>query len=215
MARPRTICDAALLRAARAVFTTHGAEASTRAVADAAGISQSVLFQRFGTKKALFFAAMLPGQMAVDAILGDLPEPGAGAARRYLVEVAHRLADAIHAALPGTLRAALHPAYPGALDKAHRTTTAEPIVAALAERLRQLQARGDLNPGIDPAQAAATLAEQLHGQALAALLGAAPRAPAAIDRAAAILWQGLAPDKAREAGPGAAQPAGVAPKRCR
>lgn len=58
MARPKTIADADLLEAARAVFVQKGMGASTRAIARRAGVSEGVLFQRYATKQELFFAAM-------------------------------------------------------------------------------------------------------------------------------------------------------------
>lgn len=193
MARPRTISDAALLGAARRVFTQQGAQAGARAVAEAAGISQTVLFQRFGTKEALFFAAMLPRPMNVDAILGALPEPGAPAARQHLLAIAARFFAEIRAALPGTLRGALHPAYPKALEAAHRTGGEESLLAALTTRLRVLQERGDLAANLDPLAAAEGLVALLHGLALGDVLGAGAPGPDGVERAVCQVWHGFVP----------------------
>lgn len=60
MARPRQISDSQILSVARDAFLAEGANISTTAIADLLGISQSVLFQRFGTKKGLLVAALTP-----------------------------------------------------------------------------------------------------------------------------------------------------------
>jgi len=60
MARPRQISDARILEVARTVFLSEGAGVSTTTIADRIGISQSVLFQRFGTKEGLLIAALAP-----------------------------------------------------------------------------------------------------------------------------------------------------------
>ncbi len=59
MARPVTISDATILEAARRVFVRDGINATTRAIAAAANVSEGSLFRRFATKNALFEAAVL------------------------------------------------------------------------------------------------------------------------------------------------------------
>ena len=60
MGRKQTITDDRLLAVARAAFVELGPSASTREIARRAQVSEGVLFQRFGTKANLFFAAMVP-----------------------------------------------------------------------------------------------------------------------------------------------------------
>lgn len=60
MGRRRTISDEQLLATARTAFIEHGPAASTREIARRAKISEAVIFQRFGTKAELYFAAMAP-----------------------------------------------------------------------------------------------------------------------------------------------------------
>lgn len=192
MPRPRLIDEGQLLAAARGVFIARGMEATTREVAEAAGVSQGVLFQRYGTKRRLFFTAMLPTPPALDSLLGELPEPGSDDTRVYLVDLTARMLTWIDAAMPGSLRAALHPDFPAALDDAHAPAGADALSTALAERLGLMQSRGDLG-GIAPADLATTMLDLLHGQALAAMLGRSEAAAARAERAVAILWTGLDP----------------------
>lgn len=58
MARPLSISDEAILDVARTVFLRKGINATTKEIAQRAGIAESTLFYRFPTKEALFRAAM-------------------------------------------------------------------------------------------------------------------------------------------------------------
>lgn len=194
MARPRSIDEGQLLAAARDVFVARGANATTREVAEAAGVSQAVLFQRYGTKRRLFFAAMLPMPPALESLLGKLPAPGSNNTRTYLVELATRVLAWIDAAMPGSLRAALHPDFPAALEDAHAPVGADALSTAIADRLNLLRSRGDLNDDA-PAELATTLLDLLHGQALVAMLGRPETATDRAERAVSALWSGLDPGR--------------------
>src|SRR5687768_119814 len=61
MARPVTIADEKILDAARNCFMTRGMHATTAEVAQKAGVSEGILFKRFGSKAELFKAAMFVG----------------------------------------------------------------------------------------------------------------------------------------------------------
>lgn len=58
MSRPISISDETLLDAARALFTEKGPRATTAEIAARAGVSEGILFKRFGNKAALHKAAM-------------------------------------------------------------------------------------------------------------------------------------------------------------
>jgi AcrR family transcriptional regulator len=68
MPRQKTITDEEILAVARSLFLQVGAKASTRTLAKLAGISEAVIFQRFGTKENLFFAAMVPPTAQLESI---------------------------------------------------------------------------------------------------------------------------------------------------
>jgi AcrR family transcriptional regulator len=84
MARPPKITNEAILTAARQVFLAQGVGASTVEIAEIAGISEASIFKRFGTKQALFLAAMgaetpkwvkeLPTQVPTAAIKTELTD---------------------------------------------------------------------------------------------------------------------------------------------
>jgi AcrR family transcriptional regulator len=58
MGRTPKITNEEILKAARQVFLEQGSGASTLDIADRAGISEASIFKRFGTKQALFLAAI-------------------------------------------------------------------------------------------------------------------------------------------------------------
>lgn len=58
MARTRSISDAQILEAARAMFLKKGYSATTAEIARRAGISEGTIFRRYATKDELFLAAM-------------------------------------------------------------------------------------------------------------------------------------------------------------
>jgi AcrR family transcriptional regulator len=58
MPRPRKYDDSQILKVAAEIFLEHGASASTALIAERAGVSEGILFKRFGTKDALFEASL-------------------------------------------------------------------------------------------------------------------------------------------------------------
>lgn len=65
MARIKTIEDDSILAAARELLLSDGLGASTKAIARRAGVSEGVLFQRFGTKTKLVLAALTTSSVPV------------------------------------------------------------------------------------------------------------------------------------------------------
>lgn len=96
MPRPRTIDDAQILAAARRVIREQGVAASTREIARAAGISEAVLFQRYGTKLGLIQAAL-----ALPAV--TIAAPSAQDPRAALEELALAVLASFRKVLPRLL----------------------------------------------------------------------------------------------------------------
>src|SRR5260221_452238 len=142
MGRPKTISDDEVLRIARDIFREHGHTASTREVAQAAGISEAILYQRFGSKDGLFFAAMHAMGPDLEALLG--PEDPPDDAREYLRTVLRRLGAYFGEVIPLALRVMMHPSFdPASLS---HTTPAGPaeLREGLARRIASLARRGRL-----------------------------------------------------------------------
>ncbi len=191
MTRRKTISDDELLAVARRVFRERGHTATTRQVAQEAGISEGVLYQRFGSKEHLFFAAMIPREPDFQALLG--PFPPAEDARTFfrgaLARMALYFADVIPLALqvithPSGVRPGIEHAQPGLLET-HR---------ALVQRLEWFEERGHLRSGT-----ATTAAQILMGLAheWGLIHGAHPghrhSAPRDLEAMADIVWKGVLP----------------------
>jgi len=87
MARPVTIKDEDLLRAAREVFLERGIQATTAEVAARAGVSEGTLFNRFKSKAELFRTAMSPEREDPPWVQKMLHSVGKGDLESTLVEI--------------------------------------------------------------------------------------------------------------------------------
>lgn len=196
MGRHKTIGDDELLRVARQVFRESGHTATTRDIARAAGISQAVLYQRFGAKEDLFLQAMTPELPDVDALLGPYRPRSAKADLRRIAE---RLVGFFALMMPTLLHVLAHPNL-GAdrLQTWHARLPFIPIVLGLTERLRRLQADG-LIAAINAEAAAHTLIAAVHSVALLETMmdGAhAEHRAAKVGALVEVVWNGLAPREA-------------------
>jgi len=98
MARPLTIPTQSIVDTARQLFLAHGRQLSTAKIASAAGVSEGLIFKRFGTKEALFAAAMgLPSTAFADVWV---ERAGNGTVYDQLVTISERLIVHFREALP-------------------------------------------------------------------------------------------------------------------
>lgn len=136
MPRPKTISDADLLKVARRCFIEHGHTASTREIARAAGISQAVLYQRFGGKDAMFERAMTPEPPDLERLL----MPSGPTDRATVFGIFERCIAHIATTVPATMRLMTHPNFDASkMGGMHETQLhAHALHAALAERLAAL-----------------------------------------------------------------------------
>jgi len=193
MPRPRTVPDADILAVARTLFLRDGAGASTRDIAKTAGVSEAVLFQRFGTKERLFFAAMVPPP----ARLGEMFDaaPGSGEVPANVERLLLRLLDYFREVMPVFVTLVSHPAFDlAAFLKGHEIPAAQVggrLSDYLAAEARLGRVRTDR-----ASTAAGLLVNALHNYALMECVGAYDRshAPHAVAGAVAALWDGLKPD---------------------
>jgi AcrR family transcriptional regulator len=108
MARPRTISDEMLLARCRDAFLKEGFTLSTRRLAELAGVSEGLLFQRFHSKDELFFASMrLPPPNLDGPLQQALQKPGFEQAVLHLSRAA---LDYLRTQMPMVLLALSHPA---------------------------------------------------------------------------------------------------------
>jgi AcrR family transcriptional regulator len=190
MGRHKTISDDAVIRVAREVFRTQGHTATTRAIAEAAGISEAVLYQRFGSKDELFFVAMRPRGPDLEELLGpkDPPEDAHAYLRTVVVRIGKYFADVI----PLALHVMTHPSFdPATLARAHPRGPAA-LQKELAERLAALARRKQLATPSETATAR-LLVSLAHDWALGHVLPreAAARRVRALEEMVDVVWEGL------------------------
>jgi AcrR family transcriptional regulator len=193
MGRPKTISDKAVLRIARDVFGKHGHTATTRKIAHSVGLSEAILYQRFGSKDALFFAAMHAQGPEIEALLG--PEEPPDDAREYLGEVLRRLGGYFAEVIPLALRVMMHPSFdPASLS---RTTPGGPaeLREGLAKRITSLAARGRLRAA-DPLMVARLLLSLAHDWGLGvAFAHGSVSSDRRLEDFLGVLWEGLELEK--------------------
>jgi AcrR family transcriptional regulator len=190
MGRHKTISDDDVLGIARGLFRARGHGATTRQIAEAAGVSEGVLYQRFGSKDDLFFAAMHPRGPDIEQLLG--PEDPLVDARAYLRAVVVRIGKYFAEVIPLALRVMTHPSFdPGSLARAQPNAAAV-LREGLAERLACLARRKQI---VTPSAAATArlLVSLAHDWALGSVLS--PGGPRRRDRELKamvdVVWEGV------------------------
>jgi AcrR family transcriptional regulator len=163
MGRQKTISDDDILAVARDVFGERGHSATTRDIAEQAGISEAILYQRFGTKDDLFFASMRPSGPDVEAILGP-PDP-TGDGRAYLRATVSRIAKYLGEIIPLALRVTTHPSFDPAVYARAQPMPSALLRDGLAVRIAALAERG-LIAAPAPALVARLLVSLAHDWAL-------------------------------------------------
>ena len=139
MGRYKTISDDEVLCIARDIFRARGHGATTRQIAEAAGVSEGILYQRFGSKDDLFFAAMHPRGPDIEQLLG--PKDPVDDARTYLRTVVVRIGKYLADVIPLALRVMTHPSFdPASLARAQPNAAAV-LREGLTERLASLTRR--------------------------------------------------------------------------
>lgn len=185
---------AELIRASTAVVARQGYhQATTRAIAAEAGVSEATIYRHFPDKRALFFAAVLDGHQEMLTWMADLPaRAGTGSLAGNLTECLTRLAALRGALVPLELALMADtnqhephdtpiPALVDAMDGPRRL---------LAQYLAAEQRCGRVNTHLDPAHIALVLLAALFGLA-AVPAASADSLPAVIAETVNVLIQGI------------------------
>jgi len=188
MGRKKTITDDAVLRIARDIFREQGHTATTRQIAETAGISEAILYQRFGSKDELFFAAMHPRGPDIEELLG--PKDPREDAITYLHAVVLRLGKHFADVIPLALHVMTHPSFdPAHLVRAHVGGPAA-LVEGLAERLAALARRERLTMP-SAATTARLLVSLAHDWALRRVYSTSSRDVRELKDMVHVVWNGL------------------------
>lgn len=190
MARPRTISNEDILRIARGIFGERGHTATTREIAEKAGISEAILYQRFSSKDELFFASMRPTGPDIEALLGPSEPPDD--ARGYLRTVVVRISAYLSEVIPIGLHVMTHPSFDPAIFSSTQPTASSIIRDGLVVRLQSLADRNRLS--IASAKTTARLLVSIaHDWALGTVLqhDQSVRKDRELRAMVDIVWQGL------------------------
>lgn len=192
MGRHKTISDEEVLQVARGLFRERGHTATTREIAEAAGISEAVLYQRFGSKDELFFAAMHPTEPDIEQFLGPANPPDD--AQAYLRTVVVRLGRYFAEVIPLALHVMTHPSFdPATFMRAHPRGH-DLLREGLAERLTVLVRRQQLATA-SVAVTARLLVSLAHDWGLQTGLagGKAAQRERELKELVDVVWEGLRP----------------------
>ena len=192
MPRNKTITDDEILAVARLLFLREGAKASTRTLAKTAGISEAVIFQRFGTKEDLFFAAMVPPEAQLESIFKA--QPGHQQVTTNLKLVSLQIVLYFREVMPVFLSLISHPSFDMQTFLQRHTIPAMQISEKLTAYLNAEADLGRIRKD-NVAAAAAVLLSHLHNLALSETIGSHQSIDTdqAVSDAIAMLWEGLAP----------------------
>ncbi|MBO9556204.1 TetR/AcrR family transcriptional regulator [Cellulomonas sp.] len=183
----RNLLEATITVAAREGY----ARATTRAIADEAGVSEATIYRHFPDKLTLFAAAVGHQNADIDQALAALPErAGQGSVLENVRTCLHQLASMKEAVLPLELAMLIDPEL--AQARADRLAAAHELTGAprhLADYLAAEQAIGRVRAGLDPHRAALVLL----GTLFSAVVGGGP----VIDDCADVLVHGLLAPVAR------------------
>lgn len=192
MPRNKTITDDEILVVARSLFLKEGAIASTRDIAKKAGISEAVIYQRFGTKEDLFFAAMKLPKAQLDLIF-DI-QPGKGGVVENLEYMSMQIIDYFREVMPIFLTLINHPSFNMQIFLARHSVPAVQLSEKLTDYLIAESKLGRVRKD-KIAVAVNVLLSHLHNIALYESIGA-PKSTQihhAVADAIAVLWEGLTP----------------------
>jgi AcrR family transcriptional regulator len=195
--RRKLIEDADLLARVREIVVREGTAVSSHKIAKEIGISSAVLFQRFGSKQGLLFAAMVPPPPDLQALWGEGEHPGDICAQ--LEQLALGLLVYFREVVPVMLPLA-SPAFD--FEAFRRDHPGSPLVSLMAQLVtvwEEKRQRGEIECP-DAGLVVLQLMASTYGLALFERLGAHGGAfePEMVRGLARLLWRGIAPADPRK-----------------
>lgn len=168
MGRRKLVADADLLAIGRRVFVEHGAAASTREIARQAGVSEAVIYQRFGTKERFVLAAMAPPDFDVETLFSRR----SGSPLTHLESIALGMLGYFRDLIPVLVPLLADPAFDfEEFARLHPAAPTNQLRARLDAYLHELRARGEIEAA-DPSAAALVFFGALFSIAVFERLGA-------------------------------------------
>lgn len=195
MGRRKLIEDEQLLDKVRAVVVSEGITVSSRRIAQQVGISSSVLFQRYGSKENLLFAAMTPPAPNLGALIRRRGARTQGLA--HLQHVAAGLLDYFRQFVAVLAPLANHPAFDyESFRKRQPNSPLEQIIAELTATFEGHRQRGEIDCP-DVGMLVLNLIAVAHSLATFERMGAhnGTFSQHIVSELARLLWHGIAPAK--------------------
>lgn len=193
MGRRKIIEDEQLLAKARAIFVRDGISVGSRRIAEEIGISSSVLFQRFGSKEELFFAAMTPPIPDMTVLL--TPHDAADPPEARLDSIAAGLLTYFRQLAPVLTALSTHPAfhYPTFAER-HPAASLETLIGDLMTALADQHRNGDIDCP-DPGPVVLHLVAVAYALAMFERMGVHDGQfdQDTVHALAQVLWRGIAP----------------------
>ncbi len=171
--------------------------ASTRAIAQAAGVAEGTIYRHFPDKTALFFAAVMESNAPILEALAALPErAGQATVEANLIDAAVQLAGLQDQIMPLELAIAVDPELAmqrrRALAAAGATLPVGPP-QAIAIYLAAEQLLGRVSAEVDAREAAVIILAALFGLAAGRAAGGATLEAAEVTSAVRLLVRGIQP----------------------
>jgi AcrR family transcriptional regulator len=189
---------ARLIEATRDVVREVGyAHASTRAIAQAAGVAEGTIYRHFPDKASLFFATVLEANAPIVAWVTSLPaRAGEGTVEENLSDAAVRLAGLRDQILPLELAIAADPELAAQRRRAMAaagTSLPPGPPGAVAAYLAAEQRLGRVRPDLDPQEAAAVFLGMLFAMGAMPAIGDEGPSPDRVAGAVRLIVRGIQP----------------------
>ncbi|MGB3695046.1 MAG: helix-turn-helix domain-containing protein [Spirulinaceae cyanobacterium] len=191
MPRNKTITDEEILTVARQLFLEKGINTSTRDIAKGAGISEAVIYQRFGTKEDFFFTAMKLPQAQLDAIFSI--RVGEATVIENLEYMSLRIIDYFREVMPVFLTLISHPSFNMETFLEKHSVPAMELKERLSDYLLEESKLGRVGQN-NLVVAGDVLLANLHNIALYETIGTPKtKVDSYVKETIFLLWQGLSP----------------------
>jgi AcrR family transcriptional regulator len=190
--RRKLIEDEDLLAKVRDIVVREGVKVSSRDLAKEIGISSSVLFQRFGSKAELLFAAMTPPAPDISALFGD---DSSGQVLPHLEHIAWGLLLYFRKLIPVVLPLATDPSFNfEAFRKRYPNSALEKLTVELMSAMDEKRRKGDIDCP-DVGAACTNLLAVAFSLAMFERMGVHEGAfsQSAVGDLTRVLWRGIAP----------------------
>lgn len=198
MGRRKRIEDDELLARVREVVIKEGITVTSRRIAEVVGVSSAVLFQRYGSKENLLFAAMTPPAPTMKFLVERTGARATGLP--HLQRVAAELLEYFRQFVAVVSPLANHPAFDyEAFRQRQPNSPLEQIIAALTTSFETRRQRGEIDCP-DVGMLVLNLIAVAHSLAMFERLGAHNGAFSTriVSDLVRLVWHGIAPADQRE-----------------